>query len=207
MLAAFIAMFIKLLNNPTNVHALVALLTLGFQKNTVESTIDKLLKQLEEAAKTAQIGIIDMEELAQFTEPGDLEQLSALQQQIQDIATIRAAIEAVSRAPMARAVLEAGGHVTGIIPDFLVAREKMLAALPCGLMIDHIGRFTAPVDNASPGVRVMHRLLDAGRTWVKLSAPYHGSKTGAPHYADIGALALELVVGQQAVAVQLGEVA
>jgi uncharacterized protein with von Willebrand factor type A (vWA) domain len=47
-------------------------------------TIDKLLKQLEEAAKTAQIGIIDLEELAQFTEPGDMEQLSALQQQIQD---------------------------------------------------------------------------------------------------------------------------
>jgi len=46
--------------------------------------IDKLLKQLEEAAKTAQIGIIDMEELARFTEPGDMEQLSALQQQIQD---------------------------------------------------------------------------------------------------------------------------
>src|SRR5207249_1271944 len=39
----------------------------------------------EEAAKTAQIGIIDMEELAQFTEPGDVEQLSAFQQQIQDI--------------------------------------------------------------------------------------------------------------------------
>lgn len=46
--------------------------------------IDKLLKQLEEAAKTAQIGIIDMEELAHFAEPGDVEQLSALQQQIQD---------------------------------------------------------------------------------------------------------------------------
>ena len=47
-------------------------------------TIDRLLKQLEEAKKTAQIGLIDMEELAQFAEPGDLEQLSALQQQIQD---------------------------------------------------------------------------------------------------------------------------
>jgi uncharacterized protein with von Willebrand factor type A (vWA) domain len=47
-------------------------------------TIDRLLKQMEEAAKTAQIGIIDMEELAQFAEPGDLEQLSALQQQIED---------------------------------------------------------------------------------------------------------------------------
>src|SRR5262249_36027173 len=46
--------------------------------------IDELLKQLEEAAKTAQIGIIDMEALAEFTEPGDLEQLSTLQQQIQD---------------------------------------------------------------------------------------------------------------------------
>lgn len=46
--------------------------------------IDRLLKQLEEARRTAQIGIIDLEELAQFTEPGDIEQLSALQQQIQD---------------------------------------------------------------------------------------------------------------------------
>jgi uncharacterized protein with von Willebrand factor type A (vWA) domain len=47
-------------------------------------TIDKLLKQLEEAAKTAQIGIIDLDELARFTEPGDLEQLSQLERQIQE---------------------------------------------------------------------------------------------------------------------------
>ena len=46
--------------------------------------IDKLLKQLEEAAKTAQIGIIDLEELAQFAEPGDMEQLAQLQEQIQE---------------------------------------------------------------------------------------------------------------------------
>lgn len=46
--------------------------------------IDKLLKQLEEAMKTAQIGVIDLEELAQFAEPGDIEQLSQLQQQIQE---------------------------------------------------------------------------------------------------------------------------
>jgi uncharacterized protein with von Willebrand factor type A (vWA) domain len=47
-------------------------------------TIDRLLKQLEEAKKTAQIGIIDLEELSRFTEPGDVQQLSALQQIIQD---------------------------------------------------------------------------------------------------------------------------
>jgi uncharacterized protein with von Willebrand factor type A (vWA) domain len=46
--------------------------------------IDKLLKQLEEAAKTAQIGVIDLEELAQFAEPGDIEQLANLQEQIQE---------------------------------------------------------------------------------------------------------------------------
>src|SRR5262249_58235301 len=38
--------------------------------------IDRLLKQLEEAMETAQIGIIDLEELAQFAEPGDMRQLA-----------------------------------------------------------------------------------------------------------------------------------
>ncbi|HWA98854.1 MAG TPA: hypothetical protein VG713_10200, partial [Pirellulales bacterium] len=47
-------------------------------------TIDKLLKQLDEAQTTAQIGVIDLEALAEFAEPGDMDQLSALQQQIQD---------------------------------------------------------------------------------------------------------------------------
>jgi uncharacterized protein with von Willebrand factor type A (vWA) domain len=46
--------------------------------------IDELLKQLEEARKTAQIGIIDMDLLSEFAEPGDVDQLSALQQQVQD---------------------------------------------------------------------------------------------------------------------------
>ena len=47
--------------------------------------IDELLKQLEEAEKTAQIGVIDMEMLAEFAEPGDVQKLSALQQQIQEL--------------------------------------------------------------------------------------------------------------------------
>ena len=48
-------------------------------------TIDRLLKQLEEAAQTAQIGVIDFDELSEFAEPGDMEQLNALAQQIQDL--------------------------------------------------------------------------------------------------------------------------
>ncbi|TDJ58777.1 MAG: VWA domain-containing protein [Planctomycetota bacterium] len=46
--------------------------------------IDRLLEQLREARETAQIGIIDMEALSEFAEPGDMEQLAALQQQIAD---------------------------------------------------------------------------------------------------------------------------
>ncbi len=47
-------------------------------------TIDKLLKQLQEAAKNAQIGIIDLDELSQFAEPGDIEKLGELQRQVQE---------------------------------------------------------------------------------------------------------------------------
>ena len=46
--------------------------------------IDELLKQLEQARETAQIGIIDMEALSEFAEPGDVQQLSALEQQVHD---------------------------------------------------------------------------------------------------------------------------
>ena len=45
--------------------------------------IDRLLKQLEEAAKTAQIGIIDMEALAEYAEAGDMEKLNELAQMIE----------------------------------------------------------------------------------------------------------------------------
>ena len=47
-------------------------------------TIDRLLKQIDEAKKTAQLAIIDIEELQQFAEPGDIERLKALQQQVED---------------------------------------------------------------------------------------------------------------------------
>ncbi len=45
-------------------------------------TIDRLLKELEEAAKTAQIGVIDLESLSEYADPGDIEQLNRLAHQI-----------------------------------------------------------------------------------------------------------------------------
>jgi uncharacterized protein with von Willebrand factor type A (vWA) domain len=44
--------------------------------------IDRLLEQLREAMKNAQIAIIDMEELAQFAQQADIDNLSAMAEQI-----------------------------------------------------------------------------------------------------------------------------
>lgn len=46
--------------------------------------IDKLLKQLEEARKTAQIAIIDMDALSEFTEPGDMAKLEEIQRLVEN---------------------------------------------------------------------------------------------------------------------------
>ena len=47
-------------------------------------TIDKLLEQIEEAKKNAQVGIIDMDELSEFVNGEEMENLRALQQQINE---------------------------------------------------------------------------------------------------------------------------
>ena len=70
--------------------------------------------------------------------------------------------------------------------------EMRLRRLPCKLSIDHIGKFLEPVSMTHPGFRSLLGLLDAGNTWVKLSAPYETSKVGAPLYDDVSVLASAL---------------
>jgi D-galactarolactone isomerase len=72
-------------------------------------------------------------------------------------------------------------------------REAQLRKLRLELVIDHVGKFLEPVPVDHPSFRAMLRLLDSGRTWVKLSAPYEVSKVGRPLYGDVGALAKALV--------------
>lgn len=73
------------------------------------------------------------------------------------------------------------------------SREDLLRRLPCALVIEHVGKFLEPVPVTHPGFQALARLVDAGRCWVKLSGAYMMSKSGPPLYADIGALAKELV--------------
>ena len=48
-------------------------------------TIDRLLKQLDEAAKTAQIAVIDLSELSQFADAEQLEGLVEMQRQVEEL--------------------------------------------------------------------------------------------------------------------------
>jgi D-galactarolactone isomerase len=75
----------------------------------------------------------------------------------------------------------------------LPGRAAMLKGLPGDLVIDHVGRFMDPVPLDHPAFACLLDLVDAGRTWVKLSAPYESSRTGPPAYEDVSALAQALV--------------
>ncbi|MFQ5773043.1 MAG: amidohydrolase family protein [Kiloniellaceae bacterium] len=66
-------------------------------------------------------------------------------------------------------------------------RAALLRRLPGTLVVDHVGRFMDPVPPDHPSFKVLLDLLDAGRCWVKLSAPYESSKDGPPRYADVAA--------------------
>lgn len=66
-------------------------------------------------------------------------------------------------------------------------------ALPGPVVIDHLGLFSRPVEPDHPEVQVLLRLLDTGRIWVKLSAPYGGGKMGPPPFTAAWPLARALI--------------
>jgi D-galactarolactone isomerase len=75
------------------------------------------------------------------------------------------------------------------LPEF----EARIRALPSLVSIDHTGKFLEPVGIDHPGFKSLLSLLDSGKVWVKVSAPYETSKAGPPHYEDVSALARTLV--------------
>lgn len=76
-----------------------------------------------------------------------------------------------------------GWHVQLHMPaGDLAAYQTMLRKLRIPLVLDHLGR-TEPGD-VDAEARVLH-LLEAGNTWIKLSAPYLGSHIGGPSFDDM----------------------
>lgn len=99
-------------------------------------TIDRLLKQLEEAMKTAQIGIIDLEELAEFAEPGDIEKLHELGRQIEEY--IRQMAEQQG--------LEKTGRGYQLTPKaYRLFQGKLLERIFANLQASRTGRHQGPI--------------------------------------------------------------
>lgn len=59
--------------------------------------IDELLRQIAEAAKNAQLAIIDMDMLSEFAEPGDMEKLQEMQRQIENLVREQAERQGLER--------------------------------------------------------------------------------------------------------------
>jgi len=75
----------------------------------------------------------------------------------------------------------------------LADMEARMRDLPVPVCVDHIGSIPPETGTDHPAFKALLRLVDTGRCWVKLSAPYQLSRTGAPDYADYRTQARALV--------------
>ncbi len=75
----------------------------------------------------------------------------------------------------------------------LIDRFDTLVALPTPLVVDHVGRFMPPVDPDDERFSVLLRLLETGRCWVKLSAPYESAVDPTHQYEAVAGLVHALI--------------
>lgn len=69
-------------------------------------------------------------------------------------------------------------------PEELLDLEARFRKLPVPVCFDHMGNIAPETGTGHPAFKALLGLLDTGNCWVKLSAPYQLSRTGAPDYAD-----------------------
>jgi len=95
---------------------------------------------------------------------------------------------------LGRVAAQRGWHIQVFAhPEQIVAMESQLAELPTALVIDHVGRLDPATGASGPAYDAMRRLLDGGRTWIKLSGVYMRSQEGAPSYRDMLPIGAALV--------------
>src|SRR5450631_450387 len=88
--------------------------------------------------------------------------------------------------PLSKRVAALGWHVQiNTEAEKIVAAEDLWNRLPCAIVFDHMGHVPQPTGLTHPVYGVVRRLVDKGRTWVKLSVTYDNTKDGPPGYADI----------------------
>jgi D-galactarolactone isomerase len=87
--------------------------------------------------------------------------------------------------PLSKRVAAFGWHVQIYMPaDRIAAAEDLWNRFPTPLVFDHLGHLPQPAGINHPAFAVIRRLIDKGRTWVKISGAYIDTKVGPPAYAD-----------------------
>jgi predicted TIM-barrel fold metal-dependent hydrolase len=96
--------------------------------------------------------------------------------------------------PLAKRVNDLGWHVQiHMRGDQIVDAASLWDRLPCPIVFDHLGRLPQPAGVDDPAFAIIRRLLDNGRTWVKVSGAYIDTKVGPPSYADVTKVAQAFV--------------
>jgi D-galactarolactone isomerase len=90
-----------------------------------------------------------------------------------DLAAVRGTAERIAALGW-HVLVQAGG-------DAWPSCAAKLAALPCPVVIDHIGRLAPDVPIASPAFQALLGFARDGG-WVKLSAPYYGTRDGSADF-------------------------
>ena len=92
--------------------------------------------------------------------------------------------------PLSRRVNDLGWHIQIHMKGEQIAGiEDLLLRVPSPIVFDHLGRLAQPNALDNPGFKTISKLIDKGRTWVKLSGAYQDSKVGPPTYSDTVAVA------------------
>jgi D-galactarolactone isomerase len=88
-------------------------------------------------------------------------------------------------APLGKRVADLGWHIQiHMRADQIVANAARLESLPTPVVFDHMGRLPQPAPLEHQAFGIICRMLDKGRTWVKLSGAYIDTNAGAPSYPD-----------------------
>ena len=92
--------------------------------------------------------------------------------------------------PLSKRVNDLGWHIQiHMKGEQIAGNEDLLLRVPSPIVFDHLGRLAQPNALDNPGFKTISKLIDKGRTWVKLTGAYQDTKVGPPTYSDTVAVA------------------
>ena len=96
--------------------------------------------------------------------------------------------------PLAKRVADLGWHVQfNMTGEQVLELAPVLQRLPTPVVFDHLASPPLPAGIEHPSHALVRRLIDKGRTWVKLSGAYSNSRTGPPSYPEATVIARAFV--------------